>query len=399
MTGTAPGGGDTTPGDDPDPAAALCGRPLVVALDATPLYGPRTGIGRFVAEVLAGVAARPGEVAPLAYAVTFRGREQLADLVPAGVATATRPMAAAPLRALWRRTDLPRIEAWTGPIDVVHGTNFVVPPARAARVVTVHDLTFLHHPEMCTPDVLQYRGLVERALEGGAWVHTVSSFVRDEVVELLGAPPGRVVAVPNGVTPTRGGDPARGRATAGSDRYVLALGTIEPRKGFPTLVAAFDRLAGTDRALRLVVAGPDGWGLDAFESACRRSAHAERVVRTGFVGEQERADLLAGASVVAVPSLYEGFGLPAAEALSAGVPVVASEAGGLPEVVGDAGLLVPPGDEVALADALGRVLGDPELADRLAAAGPGRAGRFTWDATTAGLVDLWRRAHAARRSA
>ncbi|MGH9084924.1 MAG: glycosyltransferase family 1 protein, partial [Acidimicrobiales bacterium] len=129
--------------------------PLRVAVDATSLYGARTGVGRFAASLLEQVAGRD-DVTMVAFAVTWRGREDLADLVPDGVATASGPMAAKPLRALWQRTDHPRIERWTGRIDVVHGPNFVVPPSSAARVATVHDLTFIHHPELCSADVLEY---------------------------------------------------------------------------------------------------------------------------------------------------------------------------------------------------------------------------------------------------
>jgi glycosyltransferase involved in cell wall biosynthesis len=304
-------------------------------------------------------------------------------------------MAAKPLRALWRRVDHPRIERWTGPIDVVHGPNFVVPPARAARVVTVHDLTFLHHPELCTADVLQYPGLLRRAIAEGAWVHTVSQFVRDEVIELLGAPPERVVAVPNGVTPSPSRDADRGRALAGGDRYILALGTIEPRKDLPTLVAAFDALAAQDDGLRLVVAGADGWGVGPYDAAVSAARHGAQIVRLGYISERDRGDLLAGASVVAVPSLYEGFGLVAAEGLLAGAPVVASDRGSHPEVVQDAGLLVPASDVDALGHALHRVLTDDGLADSLRQRGPQQAARFSWPAMAAGVVELWRDAVAA----
>lgn len=372
----------------------MTGRRLRVAVDATSLYGPRTGIGRFTASVLEALAERE-DVAVRAFAVTWRGHEDLGSLVPSGIEPIRRRMAAAPLRALWRRTDHPRIERWTGPVDVVHGPNFVVPPARAARVVTVHDLTFIHYPEFCTADVLQYPDLIRRALAGGAWVHTDSAFVRHEVIDLLGAPEERVVAVPLGVTAPPPGDPARGRDLAGGDRFVLALGTIEPRKNLPSLVAAFDLLAADDPDVRLVVAGPDGWGVEAYAAAVERATHAARIVRVGFVTEQARGDLLAAASAVAVPSHYEGFGLTAAEAMAAGVPVVASDRGSHPEVVGDAGVLVPADDVAALADALRRVLDDEELAARLRQAGPARAGALTWERTAQGLVDLWNAAAAA----
>jgi glycosyltransferase involved in cell wall biosynthesis len=362
-----------------------------VAFDATSLHDVRTGVGRFVHEVLPLVGARD-DVEVRAFAVTFRGTS-LAALLPAGIRPAQRwPMAARPLRALWRRRDLGRIERWTGPVDVVHGPNYVVPPARAAQVMTIHDLTFLHHPELCTADVLQYPDLVARALRRGAWVHTVSDFVRDEVIALLHADPDRVVTVPLGVDPPAAADPGRGRLLAGFERYVLALGTVEPRKDLPTLVAAFDGLAAADPEVGLVIAGPDGWGTAELDAALAGAAHAGRVRRLGFVPEQDRADLLAGAAVVAIPSLYEGFGLVAAEAMGAGIPVVASAAGSHPEVIGDAGLLVPPGDHDALAEALGRVVGDPALAADLARRGPARVAGLTWARTAEGLVQLWRRA-------
>ena len=144
---------------------------LRVAVDATSLYGPRTGIGRFTEQVLAELGRR-SEVDVSAFAVTWRGHEDLASLLPQGVTAIPGRMAAGPLRALWRRVDHPRIERWTGPTDLVHGPNFVVPPASAARVASVHDLTFLHHPQFCTDDVLQYPGLLRRALAGGGGVPT-----------------------------------------------------------------------------------------------------------------------------------------------------------------------------------------------------------------------------------
>jgi glycosyltransferase involved in cell wall biosynthesis len=366
--------------------------PLRAALDATSLYDVRTGIGRFVEELAARLAAHP-EVDLVGYAVTWRGHGDLAGLLPPGARAASgRPMAATPLRKLWRRFDGPRIERWTGPVDVVHGPNYVVPPARAARVVSIHDLTFLHHPEFCTRHVLEYPGLLRRALRTGAWVHTTSDFVRDEVVDLLGADPDRVVTVPLGVTPGPAAAPQRGGVLAGGPRYVLALGTVEPRKNLPGLVAAFDELATADADVRLVLAGADGWGGDQLAAALDRAHHRDRVVRLGYVSEEDRAALLAGASVVAVPSFYEGFGLTAAEAMLAGAPVVASDAGSHREVIGDAGLLVPAGDDAALGAALARVLDDEGMAADLRDRGPQRASTLTWDRTAEGLVDLYRRA-------
>jgi len=365
-------------------------RPLGVALDATSLYDLRSGVGRFTGEVLAGAGRRP-DLDAIAYAVTWRGAGRLEDLLPPGVRAAPRRrMAAFPLRQAWIRSDHPRIERWTGPIDVVHGTNFVVPPTQGAAVVTIHDLTYLRFPEMCTSDVLQYIDLVPRAVRRGAVVHTVSAFVREEVIQQYGLSPDRVVAVPNGITPTVVGDAAQGSRAAGGERYLLAIGTVEPRKDLPGLVRAFDEVAAEDGDLRLVIAGADGWGADALTDAITTAHHAARIVRVGWIDEPARADLLAGATALVLASRYEGFGLTAGEAMAAGVPVVATAVGGIPEVVGDAAVLVSPGDEAGLSAAIQGLVADDHRRAELAALGPAQAARFTWARTVDGLVDLWR---------
>ena len=345
----------------------------------------------FVAGALDALA-RQTDLDLAAYALTWRGRRGLAAVVPSGVAPATRPMAARLLRELWRRTDHPRIQRWTGPVDVVHGTNFVAPPAgAAASVVTVHDLTPVRFPELATRDTRQYPGLLRRALRRGALVHTPSAAVAAEVVDLLGADPERVVAVHHGIPPVRGGDPAEGRRLAGAERYILALGTVEPRKDLPSLVRAFDAVAPRLPDVRLVVAGPDGWGTNDYDAAVASMAHPDRVVRMGWVEDPQRASLLAGAWVYAYPSLYEGFGFPPLEAMAVDVPVVATTAGALPEVLGDAARLVPPGDVDALAEALLATEGEAERA-ALVERGRQRVARFSWDACAAGLAELYGRA-------
>jgi glycosyltransferase involved in cell wall biosynthesis len=373
-----------------------------VALDATSLIGVRTGVGTFTRELLARLPGRP-DLDVAAFAVTHRGSRALASDLPDGVAVARRwPMAARPLRWCWRRADSPPIEWWTGRIDVVHGPNFVVPPSRhGAEVVTVHDLTCVRFPEMCTADTLQVPDLLRRALARGAWVHTVSAFVAAEVVDAFGADPERVVAVPNGspavVAPDRRPAlAARGRRRAGAERYVLSLGTLEPRKDLPSLVRAFDQLAASDPDLHLVLAGPDGWGAEAVAAAVAGAGAKARIRRLGWVADTDREALLTGAAVVAYPSRYEGFGLPPLEALAAGTPVVATEVGALPEVLVDGAEWAAPGDVDALAAALHTVLTDQARAERLVAAGARRVEAYSWDRTADALVELYRRAASAR---
>lgn len=350
-----------------------------------------------------GLADR-ADVDARAFAVSLRGLRRLSDVVPAGVSVRSRPLPARLARLAWQHADRPTSAWLAGATDVVHGPNYVVPPGGgAAEVVTVSDLSAIHFPEMCTPDVLQWPGLLGRALARGAWVHTISASVADEVRSLHPSAADRVVAVPLAVrrpaAPTPATDSARGCHLAGGPRYVLALGTVEPRKDLPLLVAAFDAISAADRDLRLVLAGPDGpdrAGVEALTAARDLSPNRRRIVRLGWVDDHQRLALLRGASVLAYPSRYEGFGLVPLEAITAGTPVVATAVGALPEVLGDGGLLVPPGDADALAGALTRVLADRALAADLVRRGQARVDAYAWEDTVDGIVDLYRRAAAAR---
>ena len=293
---------------------------------------------------------------------------------------------------LWERWSFPRIEHWTGKVDVVHATNYSAPPARAPVVVTVHDLTFVHRPDLVSEDTRRFfDGLVRAAIERGATVHVVSDYVGDEVRDVFDLPAERVVRVYPGMADTGGGDPAEGRSLAGSDRYILALGQLEPRKNLPALVRAFDRVAESDAVIHLVVAGPDGWGRDEFEAAIGTARHGARVRWLGYVSDRARRDLLAGARVFAYPSLYEGFGHPPLEAMVADVPVVAAASGAIPEICADAALLVEPEDDDALAAALARAIDDDPLRARLIDAGKARAARFDWATAAEEFTMLYRR--------
>lgn len=365
-------------------------QPLRVAVDATPLLGPRTGIGHTVGALLDALRRRDA-LTISAYGVTWSGRDRLAELVPPGVSAATRPFPARLARRLWRRVDHPRIERWTGPVDVVHATNFVAPPSRAATVVTVHDLTCVHLPELCTSDTLAYPDLIRRAIHRGATVHVVSDTVGAEVREAFSIPGERVVRVYPGPMPLPAGEPSSGQRIAGHDRFVLALGTVEPRKNLDALVRAFDLVADDDRTLGLVIAGPEGWGADRVYAAISAARSSPRITVLGYVDERARADLLAATTAFAYPSLYEGFGHPPIEAMRAGVPVVAARAGALPEVLGDAALLVDPGDDDEIADALRRAATDDVLRSTLVERGMDRSGRFSWTRTAAELDGLYHR--------
>lgn len=381
----------------------------MVAIDATPLLDVMTGVGEFCLRAMGALALR-GDLDVSAYAVSWRRRHGLVAKVPPGVAVRDRPMPARPLNKSWSFWPLPPVELLIGAADVVHGTNFVVPPTwRAAAVVTVHDLTPVRFPEMCRAATLAYPGLVKKALRRGAWVHTPTWSVAEEVVEVLGAPPERVRAVHHGLAPPlllR--QPAGGAALQGPpvlahaapvapgllppwvEKYVLAVGTVEPRKDFPTLVRAFDLIAGDHPELALVIAGPDGWGTAALDDVVAASPWRDRVVRPGWVADATRDALIAGAVVLACSSRYEGFGFPPLQAMALGTPVVATRCGALVEVLGEDASFVDVGDHEALAAALDRLLCDDGPRAELARRGQSRAEKFTWEASAAGLAQLYR---------
>jgi glycosyltransferase involved in cell wall biosynthesis len=317
-----------------------------VGIDTSPLVQTRAGTARHVAGLLGALRGRPG-----------------LDLV--GLSSGGSGRVASLRRdALWYPLRLGRASAW---VDVLHCTTFRAPlRPRAPLVVTVHDLALLRHPEAFPR---WHRASGTRALKAGVRaadaIVCVSEFTRDELLALLPVPPERVRIVPNGVDPVfaPGGEAAEGD-------YVLAVGTLEPRKNLAAAVEAA-RLAGVE----LRVAGAAGWG---------------GVAAAGWIGEPSDAQLAAlmrGARCLVYPSLYEGFGLPVLEAMACGTPVVTSRGGATEEVAGGAAALVDPRDPAEIAAGIDDAI---RRRDELVAAGRARAAAFTWGRSADLVEALWR---------
>ncbi|MDQ1449265.1 MAG: hypothetical protein QOC79_2236 [Actinomycetota bacterium] len=366
-----------------------------VAIDVTPLLGARSGIGAAVAEIV--VALRALEAGPDLVPYTLSTRARLhRDAVP----TNTRfvPIPARILLGSWVRADAPRIDRWLRPAHVVHATNYLAPPSRLPTIVSIYDCSFVRYPELCTPQVRAFEPAIRRAVARGATVHTGSEFVAGEIEEIFGPglrAAGRLVVIPLGIPSLGDGAqmPDAVAAALGEAPFIIAIGTLEPRKNFAHLVGAFGALAARHPALRLVIAGHDGPARAEIEAAIARLpvGARDRVVVAGPVSDAGRRALLENATLLAYPSIYEGFGFPVLEAMTAGVPVVAARAGSIPEVAGDAALLFEPTNEHDLADKMNRVMTDDATRSELIARGRDRVHAFSWDHTARALASCYRR--------
>lgn len=345
---------------------------LRVGFDAGPLLDPVTGVGRYTQELARALEAR--DVDLRRFAVSLGGR------APSGVRRLRVPARLA--QASWRRWDRPGLGRLTGEVDLVHGTNFVLPPTGGRPgVVTVHDLSFSRDDTF--PGGERLRDLVPWSVKRATKVLTPTQAVALEVSERLGVPSEDIHVTPEGVAAHFfGATPLSSAALADMGvfgPYAVAVGTIEPRKNLPALLDAWERSGVKD--FTLVLAGPPGWG--------PRLRPAARVVPVGRVEEASLPGLLAGAELFCYPSLYEGFGLPPLEAMAAGTPALVGRYPAAAEVVGDAAVLVDPGDVEEMAAALARLASDDALRRRYSLVGRARAALFTWDRTAGATLDAY----------
>jgi glycosyltransferase involved in cell wall biosynthesis len=287
----------------------------------------------------------------------------------------------------WHTLRRPKVERATGPVDVIHATGMAVPPRSAPLVVTVHDLAFVGHKEYGSRSGNRFFAQsLELTRKHADLVLCPSEATRRDCIA-QGIDGGRVRVVPWGVdVPSESARRADRLATYGlhPGRYVLWVGTVEPRKNLSALVDAFARLDRGDLTLALV--GPKGWNEDLKV----RLAPIEKHVRVlGFVPPADLAAMYAHASVFCYPSLSEGFGMPVLEAMVAGAAVVTSRGTATEEVLGGCGIAVDPEDVEAIADAMAALVDDPDERARLGAAARARAATFSWARTAQLTVDAY----------
>lgn len=354
-----------------------------IAYDAAPLLNPRTGIGHYAASLLEELLVTP-ELSLSLYALT-RNESRNMPTGPGGRRLELRHVRFPARVAVtaWELLGHPSGERLTGEADVVHGTNFWIPPVKkAAGVVTIHDLTFWLYPELCTPQVQRYRWIVPRVLKRCACVLTPSQTVQSQVAAELGFPEERIFVTPEGI---RGAfrdsvfDEQLARRLSLHGDYLLFAGTQEPRKNLDRLIEAFAALGHRD--LQLLIAGPPGWGSIDLPGLARKLHVADRVRFSGYLTDAELGSLMAGARAFVFPTLYEGFGLPPLEAMAAGIPVVAARTGSLPEVLGEAPFYCDPLDSGSIAAAIQTATEDESARSKAIEEGKHQTAKYTWRET------------------
>jgi glycosyltransferase involved in cell wall biosynthesis len=287
------------------------------------------------------------------------------------------------------------------PVDLLH-VQYTAPPLAPCPVVTtIHDLSFEHLPETFKRrSRVQLRLTVRATARRAAHVIASSEYTRRDLIETYGLDPLRVTAIPLAVSPRfrpveAEGELERVRKRYGIEgEYVLAVGSIQPRKNLARLVRAYSALRrerGRSNLPQLVLVGKKAWLYGDTLTAIEEEKLGDSVVLTGYVSEGDLPALYTGARCFAYPSFYEGFGLPPLEAMSCGAPVLTGNLTSLPEVVGDAGLMVDPFDTGALAEGLARLIDDDALRASLRERGLTRARRFDWRDTARMTLQVYRR--------
>ncbi|MGI5868036.1 MAG: glycosyltransferase family 4 protein [Kiritimatiellia bacterium] len=366
-------------------------------MDYQPAVAQRAGIGRY-AKMLAGAlsnALAEEDVLRLFYC-DFR-RRAVAPELPRVEPAPFHALPGAVMQKLWHHARFPPFNWVAGAADVFHFTNFTTRPLTAGKsVVSIHDMSFARFPQFAERRNLRHLSAgIERSAKAADAIITISEFSKREIEALLPVARGKVHVTYLGIGSEFGvaseGDVARVRAEIGVTRpFMLAVGTVEPRKNLEFLVDVFERVA--PQGIDLVVAGAPGWKCDAILNRFETTAFPGQLHYLRFVPDGLLAALYSAAALYVIPSHYEGFGFGPLEAMACGTPVLSSSGGSLPEVLGDAACVMEGCDPDAWAERALAIISGGELRDRLIRDGARRAARFTWQGTAAATLDVYRKA-------
>lgn len=370
-----------------------------IGIDYTSAARQRAGIGRYTRELVAALLSLEGshQYTIFVAAGGLKDDDWRTELQHRDVRLRTLPLSDDWLARLWHRLRLPiPVEVVTGPLEVFYSPDFALPPTVGSTrtLLTVHDLSFMHHPGAFVPSLQRYlERVVPRSIYRADLVLADSAHTRADLTTLFDVSPEDVKVIYPGVDSRFQPEPEPGerdrlreRYGIGDEPYVLSVGTLQPRKNYVRLIEGFIQFqAEMGPTARLLIAGGRGWLYDNILAEAQRH---ESVRLLGFVEDKDLPALYRGASLFAFTSLYEGFGLPVLEAMACGTPVVCSNTSSLPEVAGDSALLVDPHSPDELTEAMIRAFGEEGLQEEMADRGLAQAARFTWERSARQLLDV-----------
>lgn len=370
-----------------------------IAIDYTPAYEQGGGIGRYVRELVSALSRLDNQTDYRLF-VSGATRQKLPSPPASNFIWKPSPIPPKWFARLWHRARLPiPVEVFTGKVNLYHATDFVLPPTLPGTrtLLTVHDLSFVRVPDAASPSLKAYLdAVVPRSVRRADHILADSTATKNDLIELYATPPEKITVLLSGVdarfkpiADTKVRQAVKAKYQLSSRPYILSVGTVQPRKNYARLIQALARLKADGHDLDLVIVGGRGWLEDPIYETIRETGMNDSVHFTGFADDADLPALYSEAACVAVPSLYEGFGIPVLEGMACGTPVVTANVSSLPEVAGDAALTVTPTDLDELTGALKRVITDEALRQELIQRGIARAKQFTWESSAAQLQHVY----------
>ncbi len=366
----------------------------IISIDYTPAHEQRGGIGRYVRELVAALAAYDDQTPYRLFAAGLSAPPH--DSPGPNFTWRTTRLSTRNLARLWHRLRIPLpIEYFTGDAGLFHATDFVLPPLRRGTrsLLTVHDLSFMRTPEATPPRLKAYlERVVPRSVARADHILADSRATKQDIIAFYQTPADKITVLYSGVSdhfrPTPLTNTIRARYDLPHAPYIIAVGSVHPRKNYARLVHAL--AASGLEGVHLVITGGRGQPDAPVYGAVAECSMTDRVHFAGYVDDADLPALYTGALALAYPSLYEGFGIPILEAFACGTPVIAANRSSLPEVTGEAGILFDPLDVEAMASALCRIVEDEALRETLRKRGFGQLERFSWQKAAQKLAAIYR---------
>jgi len=374
---------------------------MKIGIDTTSAVMQGGGIGRYTRELVQATLAQDADHEYVLFSAPPPTGKSLAQFFPANgqVTHKIAPVSEQWLYRIWYRARLPiSVQRFTGKLDLFHSPDFVLPPTGGdiPTLLTVHDLSFVHFPEVYPQVLVNYLNkVVPWSVERATHILADSVATKQDLMAIWQVPDEKVSVLYSGVSAAFEREEDAGRITAvrqkynlGDSPYLLSVGTVQPRKNYQMLIQAFAPIAAKFPH-NLYIAGGKGWLYDEMMAEIEKQGLTDRVRFIGFVDDEDLSTLYSGADLYVFPSIYEGFGLPMLEAMACGVPVIASDVSSLPEVGEGTAVMLPPHNLTKWTQTIDNILESPEQQKQMISAGYQQIQKFSWGKSASQLLAIY----------